>query len=238
MAQNNKNLKDVDVFRMVLDDHVCPYGEKAINLLQEKGIDFTDHHLTSREEVDNFKMKHDVQTTPQIFSKEKRIGGYSDLAKLLEIDTENSSDKSYLPVITVFSVAMFMAIAESFSMFRFMGFSLCLLSLLKLMKIRSFAKAFQHYDMLSKILPSYAFIFPFLELFVGLGFLANSFHFFVGMGALILGSLGTYSIYTAVYVEEKDLNCACVGGDTNVPLGAVSITENIIMTLMGIWFLF
>ena len=38
----------------------------------------------------------------------------------------------------------------------------------------------------------------------------------------------------AVYVDKRDLRCACVGGDSNVPLGAISLTENLMMVAMGI----
>ncbi|MEY8842641.1 glutaredoxin, partial [Cribrihabitans sp. XS_ASV171] len=29
--------------------------------------------------------------------------------------------------------------------------------------------------------------------------------------------------------------CACVGGGSNVPLGFVSLTENLMMMAMGLW---
>ena len=43
------------------------------------------------------------------------------------------------------------------------------------------------------------------------------------------------SVYYAVYVQKRDLKCACMGGDSNVPLGAISLTENVMMVLMGLW---
>ncbi len=45
------------------------------------------------------------------------------------------------------------------------------------------------------------------------------------------------SVFYAVYVQKRELKCACVGGSGNVPLGFVSLTENLAMIGMGIWML-
>jgi hypothetical protein len=53
--------------------------------------------------------------------------------------------------------------------------------------------------------------------------------------ALFIGTIGAVSVYKAVYVDKRDLKCACVGGNSNVPLGFVSLTENLVMIAMGLW---
>ena len=55
--------------------------------------------------------------------------------------------------------------------------------------------------------------------------------------ALFVASVGAVSVFKAVYIDKRDLRCACVGGDSNVPLGFVSLTENIMMVLMAVWML-
>ena len=60
---------------MVMEKHVCPYGLKAKWLLERNGYEVEDHYLTTREETDAFKDKHDVKTTPQVFIGDERIGG-------------------------------------------------------------------------------------------------------------------------------------------------------------------
>jgi hypothetical protein len=45
------------------------------------------------------------------------------------------------------------------------------------------------------------------------------------------------SVIKAVYVDKRELKCACVGGDSSVPLGFISLTENLMMLSMGIWML-
>lgn len=53
--------------------------------------------------------------------------------------------------------------------------------------------------------------------------------------ALFIGTVGAVSVFKAVYIDRRKLKCACVGGGSNVPLGFVSLTENLIMIAMAIW---
>lgn len=71
------------LYRMVLPDHVCPYGLRAKQMLEEHGFAVDDHHLTSRAEVDAFKEEHGLRTTPLIFIGDERVGGSDDLERRL-----------------------------------------------------------------------------------------------------------------------------------------------------------
>jgi glutaredoxin len=68
---------------MVLPDHVCPFGLRAKQMLEQNGFAIEEHLLTSREEVNAFKAEHDLVTTPLIFVDGKRIGGSDDLERHL-----------------------------------------------------------------------------------------------------------------------------------------------------------
>ena len=78
MSDRSDSAKKATVYRMVMPEHVCPYGLKTVDLLKHEGFEVEDHHLTTREETDAFKEKHSVETTPQTFIDGKRIGGYDD----------------------------------------------------------------------------------------------------------------------------------------------------------------
>ncbi len=71
------------LYRMVLPDHVCPYGVRAKELLDDNGFEIEEHLLQSREEVDSFQAEHNVDTTPQVFIGGKRIGGSEELERFL-----------------------------------------------------------------------------------------------------------------------------------------------------------
>jgi len=231
---NSATLKQekVRVYRMSTPEHECPWGLKAVNLLEEKGIEFEDHKLKSKEETEAFKAKHNVQTTPQIFFGEERIGGYTDLAEKLDVEAEGA-EYSYTPVIAVFSSAGLMALATAMGLTGFMGFSLSLLATLKLMDIESFAESFEKYDLITKKIKPYAKIYPFAELAIALGFLSGFAPLATGITSLFVGVSGGISVIKAVYIDKLALNCACVGGNSKAPLGVVSFTENAIMAVMG-----
>ena len=222
----------VKLYRMSTSEHECPWGLKAVKLLQSKGIEFEDHKLQSKEETAAFKAKHNVQTTPQIFFGDKRIGGYTDLAEKLDVEAEGA-EYSYTPVIAVFSSAGLMALATSMGLTGFMGFSLSLLATLKLMDIESFAESFAKYDLITKKVKPYAKIYPFAELAIALGFLSGVAPLATGITSLFVGVSGGISVIKAVYIDKLALNCACVGGNSKAPLGIVSFTENAIMAVMG-----
>ena len=67
------------LYRMILPDHICPFGVRAKEMLEEAGFEVDDRILSSREEVDDFEEEHGVDTTPQVFIDGERIGGSDDL---------------------------------------------------------------------------------------------------------------------------------------------------------------
>lgn len=79
MAQTNT----ATLYRMVLPDHVCPFGVRAKQLLEQADYEVEEHILATRAEVDAFKAEHGVATTPQIFIDGEHIGGSDDLERLL-----------------------------------------------------------------------------------------------------------------------------------------------------------
>lgn len=79
--QQSAGVPHATLYRMVLPDHVCPFGLKALRLLEDAGYDVDDRPLTSREEVDAFKAEHGIATTPLVFVDETRVGDADDLAR-------------------------------------------------------------------------------------------------------------------------------------------------------------
>ncbi len=76
--------KSAVLYRMVLPDHVCPFGVRAKQLLEDAGYQVEEHILRTGEEVEAFEEEQGVQTTPQVFIGGKRIGGSDDLERYLE----------------------------------------------------------------------------------------------------------------------------------------------------------
>ncbi len=237
--------KRATLHRMVMDGHVCPYGLKARDLLRREGFEVEDRWLTTREAVDAFKAEHDVKTTPQVFIGGERIGGYDDLRRYLGKPVADPKATSYRPVIALFGMTLLMALAASFAVHGtpftiragewFIAFSMAVLALLKLQNVETFATMFLNYDLLAKRWVPYSYLYPFAEGLAGILMIAGALTWLSVPVALFIGTVGAISVFKAVYVDRRELKCACVGGSSNVPLGFVSLTENLMMIAMAIW---
>ena len=233
------------LYRMVTPEHLCPFGLKARHLLETRGYDVDDRWLTSRAETDVFKAEHGVATTPQTFIGGKRIGGYDDLRRFFGKSVRDPQATSYRPVIAVFALTALMALAVSFAAFGtpftvraaewFISFSMCVLALLKLQDVESFSNMFLGYDLLARRWVPYSYAYPFAEAAAGVLMTARALDWLSVPLALFIGTVGAVSVFKAVYIDRRDIKCACVGGNSRVPLGFVSLTENLMMVAMAVW---
>lgn len=243
-----KTTKPVAVLhRMVMPNHICPYGVKVKHLLERKGYAVEDHWLQTREETDAFKAEHDVKTTPQVFIGGERIGGHDDTRRFLGLKVADPDAVSYVPVLAVFAIAAGLALAVSFAIFGspitarslewFVSFAMALLAMLKLQDVDRFATMFLGYDLLARRWVPYAYFYPFGEALAGILMSARALEWLSIPIALFIGTIGAVSVFYAVYVQKRELKCACVGGSGRVPLGFVSLTENLVMVVMALWML-
>ncbi|WP_375271931.1 MauE/DoxX family redox-associated membrane protein [Sphingomonas sp.] len=245
MSTNRTAEKRAALYRMVMPDHVCPYGLKARDLLQRRGFMVDDHWLTTRSETDAFKAEHDVKTTPQVFIAGERVGGYDDLRRYFGQHVLEPGETSYRPIVAVFAITALLGLAVSFaalgtpwtwSALRWFGsFSMAVLALLKLQDVEKFSTMFLNYDLLARRWVRYGYVYPFAEGAAGVLMAAGALTWLSAPIALFIGTVGAVSVVKAVYVDRRELKCACVGGSTNVPLGFVSLTENIGMIAMAAW---
>jgi len=236
------------IYRMVMPNHVCPYGLKAKDLLERSGYRVEDHHLKTRAETDAFKSEHGVATTPQIFIRGQRIGGHDDLRRYLGKRVADPKATSYRPVVALFIMSALAAMAASYAVSGqvltvlaaewFIGFSMVVLSLLKLQNIETFSTMFLNYDLLARRWLPYGYIYPFAEGLAGVLMIAHALNWLSVPIALFIGVVGAVSVFKAVYIDKRELKCACVGGSSNVPLGFVSLTENLMMIAMAVWMTF
>ena len=233
------------LYRMVTPDHLCPYGLKSKALLEREGYEVDDHHLETREETDAFKAKHDVKTTPQTFIGGERIGGYDDLRRYFDKPVKDPDETSYRPVIVLFTLtaltalgASFVAAGSAFTLLAaewFVSFSMVVLALLKLQDVEKFSTMFLNYDLLARRWVRYGKIYPYAEGLAGLLMVAGVLTWLSAPLAFFIGLVGAASVFKAVYIDKRELKCACVGGSSNVPLGFISLTENVMMVAMAIW---
>lgn len=216
-------------------------------LLEHEGFEVDDHWLTSRAETDAFQAEWGVETTPQTFIDGERIGGYEDVRRLLGKSVKDPDAVTYVPVIAIFVMTALMALAATWASLGtvlavrtvewFIALSMCVLAIQKLRDVGGFATMFLGYDLLARRWVPYAYVYPFGEALAGVLMVAGVATWLSAPVALFIGGIGAVSVFYAVYVQKRELKCACVGGSSNVPLGFVSLTENLMMVAIGIWML-
>ena len=239
--------KTATLYRMVMDKHICPYGLKSKYSLEQRGYIVDDHWLKTREQTDAFKREHGVATTPQTFIDGERIGGHDDLRRFFGKPESDPDATSYTPVVAIFAVAALMALASSWALSGelltirggewFIAISMCILAVQKLQDVDSFATMFLGYDLLAQRWLPYAYIYPFAEALAGILMLSRALNWLSIPIALFIGGIGALSVFYAVYIQKRAIKCACVGGGSNVPLGFVSLTENLMMVAVALWML-
>lgn len=153
-----------------------------------------------------------------------------------------SSWKDYLPLMVIIALALLAACARQAGapetwtmrgwMHDFMGFFLVIFSMFKFFDLEGFADGFQMYDLLAKPFRPYAFVYPFLELGLGLAYLARWQPVFVYGATVVLMLFGALGVLRGV-LKGLDLECACMGTVLRVPLSTVALLEDGGMALMA-----
>lgn len=244
--------KTAALYRMAMPGHLCPFGLKSLSILQRKGYEVDDNLLTTDDEVEAFKKSHGVETTPQAFIDGERIGGHTDLKKHFGYRVLGEDDTTYTPVIAIFTSTALMALAIVLNLYEgfpvltwlkwFFATSMVALAMQKLQDVEGFVNGFLGYDLLAQRYVPYGYAYPFAELYAGVGMMAligtgSALIWLVAPVGIFIGAIGAVSVIKAVYIDKRELTCACVGGGSNVPLGFISLTENLVMLGMGIWML-
>ncbi|MET4000429.1 glutaredoxin [Marinobacterium sp. MBR-109] len=240
--------KHAVLYRMMTPEHQCPFGRKTLHTLRQAGFDVQDHHLSSREEADAFKAEHDVDTTPQAFINGERIGGYEEVREYVGKPLPDPDATSYRPVAALFAMTALTALALNVGVNGslisvqtvewFIALSMVALALLKLQDVESFSTIFLNYDLLARRWVPYGYIYSYAEGLAGVLMVGGLLNWVSIPIALFIGSVGAMSVFKAVYIDKRELKCACVGGANSVPLGFVSLTENLMMVGMALWMWF
>jgi YHS domain-containing protein len=150
--------------------------------------------------------------------------------------------RDYLPLVVIVGLAMLAALAKQGHyaagwhgmewMHDFMGFFLVMFSMFKFFDLDGFADGFQMYDLLAKRVRAYAYVYPFLELALGLGYLAHWQPVAVYSATVALMVFGSLGVFRAL-ARGLDLECACMGTVLKVPLSTVALVEDLGMAAMA-----
>ncbi len=155
-------------------------------------------------------------------------------------DTRGQSLADYWPLIALILVSATAGLALSGWvdvalrewMHYFMGFFLCVFALLKLFHPSAFADGFEMYDILAKRSRFYGYVYPFIELGLGLAYFSFLYPVVTYGVTIVVMTIGTIGVISALR-QGLDINCPCMGSVLDVPLSTVTLTEDIGMGLMA-----
>jgi len=157
---------------------------------------------------------------------------------------ESFADKlrQYKPLIVILAVALVAAAGLTVGghmafMPASMGLFLCLLATLKFFNLQGFADTFAGYDLLAARVRAYAFAYPFIEMALGFLYLSGIAPVITNSVMIVLmlgGSLGVVQVIR----RGNKVQCACVGTSFALPVGRVTLAENLIMAAMAAMMLF
>ncbi len=168
---------------------------------------------------------------------------YSIFDKSFSIE-KKSALKTLFPLILIFGYITISAVLlnlkfwnnKSF-MLDFMGLFYIVFSFFKILDLKGFQKSFRMYDPLAKAIPPYAWIYPFIELILGILFLMRIKIFLALIGTLIILGITTIGV-TKALLDKKEIQCACLGTVLKLPMTKATFIENSIMIVMAVIMLF
>ena len=118
----------------------------------------------------------------------------------------------------------------------FMGVFLLVFALLKIFNLKGFKRGFTMYDLLAKRVKNYAFVYPFIELALGLAYLAFLTPAATYVATIVVFTFGAIGVLFALR-DGLDIDCPCMGSILSVPLSTVTLTEDLVMVLMAVMLL-
>lgn len=147
----------------------------------------------------------------------------------------------YLPLFVLVAVSALSSLALVWGrslgwmegMQLFMGLLFSLFAMLKLFHLPRFVEGFRMYDWIAKRWRGYAYLYPFIELTLGLAYLSGVEPTVVNILTIVITSIGAFGVCRALKAG-LDLRCACMGTILDVPLSTVTLTEDIGMAIMAL----
>ena len=153
---------------------------------------------------------------------------------------EKSELKQLFPLFLIFgyiiagSVLMHSKLwSTSGFMLDFMGLFYMVFSFFKLLDLKGFPESFKMYDPLAKVVPAYGWVYPFIELALGVMFLMRIQIPVALIVTLVILGITTIGV-TKTLLDKKSIQCACLGTALKLPMTKATFIENSIMIVMAV----
>jgi len=138
----------------------------------------------------------------------------------------------YLVGVVLLFAWMHRDFAVAFLMTRFMGGFFVVFSFFKFLDLRGFADTYRSYDVVARAVPGWGFAYPFVELGLGIAYLAGWNLVATSMITLVVMGVGSVGVFRAL-IRKRSIRCACLGTVLNLPMTKVTLVEDVGMAAMA-----
>ena len=119
----------------------------------------------------------------------------------------------------------------------YMGFALCAFAMLKLFNPAGFKEGFSQHDLLAQIVPFYAYLYPYVELLLGLAYFSFFSPEWLYGATILVFAFGTYGIFQTRH-NSQNVYRPWEGALPRMSLCGMSLIENISMMVIAMIMLF
>ncbi|MBK8552686.1 MAG: cation transporter [Ignavibacteria bacterium] len=160
----------------------------------------------------------------------------------LESQEEVSKLKTYKPLILVFiyillCVTLLEINSGSFkwmsAMNHFMAGFFITFSFFKMLDLTNFASSYSSYDVISKKWYGYGFVYPFIELTLGVLYLLQAYPLFTNIATIVVMSISSIGVIQSI-MNKRQIQCACLGTVFNLPMSTITLIEDLLMVVMAL----
>lgn len=185
-----------------------------------------------------------IENLQRVLPKKYQITVKNTFENSNSIASQKSDLKQLFPLFLILGYISFSSILINYKswditsfMLDFMGLFYIVFSFFKLLDLKGFPEGFKMYDPLAKKIPLYGWVYPFIEVALGLMFLIRFQIPIALVVTLIILGITTIGV-TKILLDKKSIACACLGTVLKLPMTKATFIENSIMIAMAIIMLF
>lgn len=172
--------------------------------------------------------------------------------KVIEESKANTSDNQKIGILTykplliivgyIIGVSLlvqypFKDFSWSLWMRHFMAGFFIVFSFFKLLNIKGFAQSYQMYDIVANRWFSWGYIYPFIELVLGIFYLLDLFPLYTNIATASILGISSIGVIKS-NLNKRKIKCACLGDVFDLPMSTVTIIEDVLMVAMALIMIF
>lgn len=160
------------------------------------------------------------------------------------MNDQNYKLSDFLPLIVIFSIIILFVIVRQFfiglnldlAMYDFMAAFFIVFSVFKIINLKNFAQAYSEYDLIAQRSTIYAYLYPFIEMALGIAYFIHWQPFIINLITLVIMLISALGVAIELS-KNKTIVCACLGTVFKIPMTYVTLLEDLLMAAMALFML-